>query len=216
MHALIAGASGLVGKELLEILLSSDKYESVTSLVRRATGKTHPKLTEKVVDFDKLAKEDVVCDVLFCCVGTTMKKAGSKEAFKKVDFEIPLELALKASVNDVFQYNIITAMGANKSSFFFYNRVKGEIEMALKQLKFPTLNIYRPSLLVGDRKEERQGEEFAAKFMNTFNPLMIGPFKKYRSIHVRTVAMAMYRQSISKQTGVNILTSDQLEDIGNI
>jgi uncharacterized protein YbjT (DUF2867 family) len=153
--ALIIGASGLVGNLLTIRLLEEKKYEKVKIVVRRKLDITHPILEQTVSDFEHFPKDKIVADDIFCCLGTTMKKAGSKAAFEKVDYEYPLKLAQIALKNGATQYAIVTAMGADSKSMIYYNRVKGDIEKALIDLHFPNLMIFRPSMLLGDRKEHR-------------------------------------------------------------
>ena len=214
--ALIAGASGLVGRQLLAILLDSGYYQKVYVLTRRSLNLLHPKAVELVIDFDKLDKMQFpeVEDV-FCCLGTTMKKAGSKEAFRKVDYTYPLELAKVAASSGASQYLLVSALGARKNSFFFYNRVKGEIEEDISKISlFKKVAIFRPSLLLGEREDERAGEGVAKVLMRLVKPFMRGPFRKYRPIHARTVANGMYK--VARQTevrGVQIYESEEIKPL---
>ncbi len=125
--AIIAGATGLVGKELLQNLLDNKNYEKVISIVRRKTSLNHPKLEQKIIDFDNLDEiaSELIADEYFCCLGTTMKKAGSKEKFADVDYLYPVNLATIAQANNAKKYLLISAMGADKKSIIFYNKVKG-------------------------------------------------------------------------------------------
>ena len=214
-NALVAGATGLVGKHLLSLLLDSPQYQKVYVLSRRPLGIEHPKLEEIIIDFDKLPEAELpeVNDV-FCCLGTTMKKAGSKEAFRKVDFEYPYELAQKALQKAAEQYLLVSAMGANRNSFFFYNRVKGEVEESISQLLgYKSISILRPSLLLGERDEKRLGESIANKLMRFIKPLMIGPLRKYRGIHARTVANGMLKAAEQRPRGVHIYGSEEIKPL---
>ena len=214
--ALIAGATGLVGSALLELLLNSDAYSQVTVLTRRPLKRSHPKLKEVEINFDELENytDQLRADVFFCCLGTTMKKAGSKEKFYKVDYEYPQELGKIAKTNGAGQFHLVSAMGANANSSIFYNRVKGEIEATLANMQLPSLQIYRPALLTGDRKEHRTGEKISITLFKVVDPLLVGGLKKYRSIPAATVAKAMYKTSRDHFGGVKIFESDQLHEIG--
>jgi uncharacterized protein YbjT (DUF2867 family) len=144
-----------------------------------------------------------------------MKKAGSKEAFHRVDYQYPLETAQLALKNGAAQYLIVTAMGANKKSMFFYNRVKGEIEEAIWKLNFSAVHIFRPSLLLGERKEQRMGEKIGAIVMKLLRPFLIYGLKKYRAIEGKTVAAAMYKMAQENLTGRYIYESDRIENVAN-
>ncbi|MFL6558760.1 MAG: oxidoreductase, partial [Bacillus sp. (in: firmicutes)] len=153
-----------------------------------------------------------VTDV-FCCLGTTIKKAKSKEAFRKVDYEYPIEAAKIASVCGVEKFLIITAMGSNVKSKIFYNQVKGEIEESLGKLILPSVHIFRPSLLLGERTEFRFGEKIAANTSAVINALMVGPLRPYKAIEASNVAAAMAAVAESGKSGVNIYPSHEIEQI---
>ncbi len=186
--ALVVGATGLIGKHLTIKLLSSNFYSKIKVLVRKQLDINHPNLEQIIVDFDNLDISKIVADDVFCCLGTTMKQAGSKPAFYKVDFTYPVEIAKAALTNGAKQFLIVTAMGADQQSKFYYNRVKGEVEKALSDLRYPTLLIFRPSMLLGERKEARLGEKIGKIFMNAFS--FITP-DKYKAIEGEKVANAM-------------------------
>ncbi len=207
--ALLVGASGLVGGELLRQLLDSDRYKKVTLFVRQPLPLDHPKLEQIVVDFENLTayREHVRVDDLFCCLGTTIKKAGSKEAFRRVDYAYPQQLAQLAKEEGVKNFLLITAMGANAASNIFYSRVKGEVEADIRSLNLPALHIFRPSLLLGERNEFRFGEQVGAVFSKLLAPLMP---RKYRPIQGKTVAAAMIRAAQSEQSGTQIYPSDHI------
>lgn len=211
--AVLAGATGLVGSHLLQLLIKSPRYKKVISFVRTSSGIHHEKLDERVISFDtmKLLPHEEVDDV-FCCLGTTIKKAGTKENFKRVDFDYPLELAKVCKGHGAEQYLVISAIGASEDSRFFYSRVKGEVEQELKKLHFKRLHIFRPSLLVGDRKEFRLGEKTGEIFSRMIRPVMIGKWRKYRSISAEQVAFGMYTSAQSFPDGtVNIYESDEIQ-----
>ncbi len=213
--ALIAGATGLVGSSLLDLLLKSDHYTKVISLQRSKSIQSHPKLITIQTDFSNL--NDLIIPAIsdvFCCLGTTIKKAGSKEQFTRVDLEFPLALARKAVKSQAQHFLIITAMGADEKSFFFYNQVKGNVEKALSAIpELPRVSIVRPSLLVGKRKEKRLGEGIGTAFVKIMNPLMKGSLQKYQGIQATDVAKAMYMLAVhTTGAGVHIYPSDTLKN----
>ncbi len=168
--ALIAGATGLIGGQLLELLLKDNRYNEVIALSRKPLSSNHPKLTNVVIDFDRLAEQSdaLRADDVFCCLGTTMKQAGSQKAFYKVDFEYPLQIAKITRALGARQYLLVTALGANKKSSIYYNRVKGGIEEAVGSQDFESYHIFRPSFLQGDRIENRPGEQATTAFLKLF------------------------------------------------
>lgn len=215
-RACIMGASGLVGGELLSDLLHRPEYDRVTILVRRQMPIAHPKLEQKVVDFDHLPADAVQADDCFCCLGTTIKKAGSQAAFRQVDFEYPVAFAGLAKQSGARQFLIVTAMGADARSSIFYNRVKGEVEEALGQIGLPGLHIFRPSLLLGNRREFRLGESIAATVSPVIAPLLLGGLRKYRPIQGYVVARAMRNVALQwpEAEGTHIYPSDEIAALG--
>lgn len=213
--ALVLGASGLIGKELVNILINENQYEKIHLLVRKPIGIKNLKCEEHIVDFNHLHKYAELFQVtdVFCCMGTTMKKAKSKEAFRKVDYEYPVEAAKLALENGVHSFLIVSAMGANSQSLFFYNQVKGEVEEHLKRLNLPTLHIFRPSLLLGEREEFRFGEKMSSKVSGVLNAIMVGPLRPYKAIEAKKVANAMAKMAESDKKGVNIHLSNEIEKI---
>jgi uncharacterized protein YbjT (DUF2867 family) len=214
--ALILGATGLVGGELLALLLDHPDYERVRVLVRRSLHWKHPKMEEHVIDFDRLDKERDLFEVdeVFCCLGTTRKKAGSAEAFRKVDLHYPVTAATLAKAQGA-RFFIITAVGANSRSLFFYNRVKGEVEEKLKQLDLPALHIFRPSLLLGKRMEFRLGEEFAAVFARLLRPVFTGVLGPYRPVKALDVAKAMVWAAQMNEKGMFVHPSHEIEKMAS-
>ncbi|WP_203362915.1 oxidoreductase [Bacillus sp. REN10] len=212
--ALVAGATGLVGMKLVQQLLAAPEYEKVITLVRRASGMAHDKLEEQVVHFDSLNQLmlDGRVDHAFCCLGTTIKKAKTKEAFRVVDLDYPLRLAQLAKRHHASQFLVISSMGASVASPFFYSRVKGELEQRLQTLELNGLHLFRPSLLLGERSDFRFGEAAAEKFFQAFPFLFAGPMKKYKPIHAETVARAMVAAALTEKSGVHIYESDQIDE----
>lgn len=215
--AIIIGSTGLIGSQLLDILLESTYYDSVITFVKRDAGKEHAKLTQHIIDFDKPEsyQDLVVGDDFFCTIGTTIKKAGTKEAFRKVDFEYPQQFASFAIKNNVKQFLIISSLGADKASGNFYLKTKGEIEDFLKFSSFESVAVVRPSLLLGDRNEFRLTEKTAALVMKIFSFLFIGSIRKYKPIESETVAKALFRIAQKNLKGFTIYESDEVQQIGN-
>lgn len=210
--ALVIGATGLVGKQVLNYLLASPIYNQIKILTRRATGIQHEKLDEIFFDFDKPDASLVKADDIFCCLGTTIKKAGSEEAFKKVDFQYPLQIGRLGKLNGASKYMIVSSMGADSKSFIFYNRVKGEIERELTDLHYDTLHILRPSLLLGDRGgEARLGEKIGEVLAKILDPVMLGPLKKYAAIDSAKVARGSVELAQLPEKGVFIHNSAELQ-----
>lgn len=211
--ALVVGATGLVGTELLKLLLKSNKYKKIIVWVRNSTGIVNEKLEETIIDFENIEsnKLDKKVQHVFCCLGTTIKKAKSKENFRKVDFEYPVSLAKMARENGVNQFLVISAMGANSGSNIFYNKVKGQLEDELKGLDLKGLKIFKPSLLLGDRQEFRFGEKVAEVISEGISFVFKGPFKKYKPIQGSTVAEAMYNMAIAEKPGVEEFESEEIQ-----
>lgn len=152
---------------------------------------------------------------MFICLGTTIKKAKTKEAFRKVDYEYVVEAGKLANAAKVENVLVISAMGADSKSKFFYSRVKGEMEETLKQLELNSLHIFRPSLLLGERNELRIGEKVSGKLISIFKFLLIGPLRPYRAIHAKKVATAMSVAAQSLSTGTNVYHSNEIEKLAN-
>lgn len=189
---MIIGATGLVGKQLLRMLLIDRKYEKIKVFTRRSVEIENKKLQEFIVDFNEIDswKKDIKGDILFSCLGTTIKKAGSKENQYKVDYTYQFEVAKAAAENGTGQLVLISSLGANSKSSIFYSRIKGELDESVKKLPFERVSIFRPSALVGNRQEERAGEKTMIKVTRIF--VKIFPFlKKYKPIDATIVAAAM-------------------------
>ena len=213
--ALIAGASGLTGGHLLQYLLDGDQYQVIKAIVRRPLNMEHPKLQQIVVDFDELQdhEDELKVDDVFCCLGTTIKKAGSQAAFRKIDQDYPLDIARLTARQGATKYLLISALGADKDSLVFYNKVKGQVEHDLKQIPFQSIHIMRPSLLLGDREESRLGEDIGKAAFKALGGLMIGPLKKYRGIEAKAVAFGMFHLAQQNDLGVFEHESDDIQDI---
>ncbi|WP_426060961.1 NAD(P)H-binding protein [Hymenobacter sp. B1770] len=212
--ALLAGATGLIGSQLLPLLLESERYSKVIVVGRKTLTMQHPKLTQVVTDLDKLEDKrlQLIADDVFCCLGTTMKQAGSKEAFHKVDLLYVVKLAALAAGNFASQFIVVSSLGANADSGVYYSKVKGEMEAAVRQLSFRAIHIFRPSLLLGEREQPRLGERIGAAVLGALKPLMRGPFQKFKPITAATVATAMLRAAEEDGGGVRVHLSNEIAE----
>jgi uncharacterized protein YbjT (DUF2867 family) len=202
-HAVVAGATGLVGGELLTLLLADDAFERVSVLGRRAADAKHAKLRQYLVDLGEPqwgAADLGGVSHVFCALGTTIKVAGSQEAFRRVDHDMAVNAGRIALQNGAAHYLLVSALGANAKSRVFYNRVKGETENDIIALGYRSVTIVRPSLLLGERHEHRRGEEIAKKLGWLLPP-------KYRGIEARTVARALVALAKEDRPGVQIIES---------
>jgi uncharacterized protein YbjT (DUF2867 family) len=209
--ALVVGATGLIGDHLTHRLVESPFYANVKVLVRKSLTWQHPRLQEVLFDFNHPNGLVTKADDIFCCLGTTIKKAGSQTAFRQVDYQYPMDIARLGLANGAKQFAIVTSMGADSKSAFFYNRVKGDVERDLTALNYPALLIFRPSLLLGNRSESRLGERVASGFMRLFSPLIPA---KYKGIEATTVADAMIATAQQGFSGKHVFESDDLQIIG--
>lgn len=216
-QALVIGATGLVGGLLVRSLLQNPAYGRIRVLVRRPLEMEHPKLEQHVVDWEQLEEQkDLFRDVddLYCCLGTTIKKAGSQENFRQVDFHYPVKAAKLAKEYGVSQMLVISSMGADAGSRVFYSRTKGEMEEALTDIGFRSLHIFRPSLILGDRKEKRLGEQLAAHAMTFLDRWMKGRVDKYRAIQASTIARAMMNIALVQTNGNHVYSNDVIHVLG--
>ncbi|MDD4148580.1 MAG: NAD(P)H-binding protein [Bacteroidales bacterium] len=198
--AIVIGATGLTGFELTKQLIKNDNFEKVIIFGRRKTGLSNDKLQEYIVDFDKPESfaENVKGDVLFSCMGTTIKKARTKENQYKVDVTYQYEVAKAARENNAEAIVLISSAGANSKSSIFYSKIKGQLENKIKELSFERCLIFQPSVLMGQRTEKRTGEEFTAKLVNFFSKTL--PFiRKYRGIDTAILAHAMINAYLSEE-----------------
>lgn len=215
--ALLAGSTGLVGQQLLQILLDSPRYDVVKALTRTQLKIQHPKLVEIKVDYANLesVKSKLTADDVFCCLGTTMAKAKSKQKFREIDFSYPLSLAKITSAGGAKQFLLVSALGADKSSSIYYNAVKGELEEEIAKVNFQAIHIFRPSLLLGLREEKRSGED-AAKIVYKVFWFLIPD--KYKAIEAVKVAAAMAYYAARDQKGVFTHESREMQNlpVGNL
>lgn len=211
--ALIAGATGLVGSSLLRQLMADDQYDKILVITRKPLGITNPKLVQQLLDFEYIETLSLGfhVDDVFCTLGTTIKTAGSQEAFYKVDYTYVLNLGKWCAINGVNRFLVVSAMGANAESGIFYNRVKGEMEAVVSQLNIPQKMIFRPSLLMGSRKEKRAGEKFAQIVMGSLGFLFVGLLLKYKGIHADVVASSMIKAAKQYINGFKIYESGEMQ-----
>jgi uncharacterized protein YbjT (DUF2867 family) len=207
--AVLVGASGLVGKQLLLQLLASDRYAKVHVLVRKPLAIKHSHLSEQVIDFETLEKVRLPnVDEAFCCLGTTIKVAGSKDSFRRVDHDYVLAFASNARSACAQHFVMVSAMAANAQSGVFYNRVKGEVEASVSQLGYVSVSIMRPSLLAGERSEYRLGERIAQTLAGPFSGLIPA---RYRPVADVSVAAAMMDAAVRGKAGVEVIESDRIQ-----
>jgi len=212
--ALITGASGLVGSELLKQLLADENYEKVIVFVRTQLEARHEKLIQKVIDFESVSTstEDIRADHAFCCLGTTIRKAGSQARQYRIDHDYVIDFAKACRSAGVSKFAVVSSAGAKIKTGNFYLRTKGEMEEDLKKIPFEGLYILRPSLLMGRRKEFRFGELIARGIMKVINPLMTGGLRRYRGINASMVAAGMIK-SVNGSGGIHIIESDKIQNL---
>ena len=213
--AIIAGASGLIGSNLVNILLEAPQYAEVLVLVRKELPIQHKKLVQLVINFDELEKHAaaITGHAVFSCLGTTKNQTPDEKQYRKIDHDYPLQLAQIAKQTGVEQFHVVTAIGADKNSSTFYLKLKGQLEDGLQKLGLKTLHIYQPSMLMGERERKHLLEQIATAVFKIIDPLLIGGLKKYRSIKGSTVAHAMFKKSLESATGTFIYTSDKIHTI---
>lgn len=211
MKALVIGATGATGKDLVDILLHDADYTAVVIFVRAATQRRHPKLTEILTDFDNLdaVSPFIHGDVWFSCLGTTLKTAGSRERQWHIDFEIPLKFAELAKRNGVFRAVLLSAYGAKASSPLFYSMVKGKLEDQIETLAFRQYIIFKPAMLLR-KNTDRSGERVSAPLLNFLNGL--GLFRKLRPLPTSLLAEKMAKAPKTLSTGLHIIMPDKIRD----
>lgn len=214
-RALLAGASGLVGGFCLRRLLAHPGYDSVTVWTRRPLPIAHRKLKVELVDFDNLPGVSGPCDEAFCCLGTTIRVAGSREVFRRVDHDYPLAMANHAKSAGANAFLMISALGADPGARVFYSRVKGETERDVMAAGIARTIFLRPSILLGPRRENRPGERLGILFGRLVSPLLAGPWRKYRPIHADTVAAAMV-YAANRDLPSGPIESDRIAELGRL
>ena len=206
----------MVGAFCLRDLLQDPAYSSVVALVRRELPGAHdPRLRQKVVDFEKLGAADFAgATDVFCALGTTIRTAGTQEAFRRVDLDYPLAAARLGKQAEAQQFLLVSSVGADPVSKNFYLRTKGELEQELRKLELPALHIFHPGLLLGVREERRPGERFAQKIAPALNLTLFGPLRRYRSIAAETVAKAMVAAANQEERGTWVYEYDDMVSLG--
>ena len=210
---LLLGSTGLIGSMILNQLLGDTSYSKIIVLVRKKQKFQHPKIVEIITDFKSVIDLSSFnkIDSVFSCLGTTRKKTPDLKLYKKIEVDIPLEIAKRCLNKGLEKFHYISAIGANENSSNFYLKMKGEAEVALKQSVIPVLNIYQPSLLIGNRKEKRLAEDLGAKIYPFINLFLLGSLSKYKAIKANKLAEAMIeidKQIVQKS--VDIFTYDDI------
>ena len=214
--ALLLGATGLVGRHTLDLLAHDARWDRVVTLSRRPLDAVSARHEPGVLDFGELARtpERFACDDLFCALGTTMKQAGSKEAFRRVDYDYIVDAAMLAVAEGARQLVLVSAYGANARSRLFYNRVKGEAEDAVQQLGFASVGVLRPSLLTGDRAASRPGEVWGERILTLLSPILRGPLRALRPTPAQSVARALVELAARRAPGVTVLGPVEIRQLG--
>lgn len=214
--AIIIGATGLVGRQLTELLLKDTRFETIKVLVRRSAGITNDKLEEHIVDFDDVDtwKKLITGDVLYSALGTTLRAAGSKDAQYKIDYTFQYQVAKVAANNGVKEYVLVSAANSHPDSKIFYSRMKGELERDVQKLPFETIHIIRPGMLAGHRDKVRTGEIVAGALANVFSH--IPGLSRLKPIQGHDVAKAMINATFRRVNGIHTYTMDEVFALANL
>ena len=209
MRVLLAGATGLVGSQVLQRLLADTRCTAVVAPVRRPLSLQHPRLSAPLLDFDALPLQAPwwQVDAAICTLGSTLKQAGSRQAFARIDHGYPLAIARAVKMHRCTVFALNSAMGANPRSLFFYNRVKGELERDLRALGFASLALVRPGLIGGARSEPRPGEQAAARVLGALGPVLP---RAWRINPAARIAAALVEAALAPAPGVRVIGSAQL------
>lgn len=213
----LIGATGLVGNLLLEKLAQNPEVRHIKAVTRKPLEHNMPKTENIVIDFNRMPEyaSELKADIYICCLGTTIKVAGSQEAFKRVDYDYVIQFARIAEQNHATKFQVISAMGADAKSSVFYNRTKGEMEEKLKSFKIPQIEIFQPSLILGERKEKRAAEDIAQSLAPVMNFILKGPLEKYRPIKASDIATAMMKTSTRTAPGSMTYKSNQIQALAD-
>ncbi len=216
LTAIVFGGSGLTGRFLIEHLITDNRYDSIKVFVRKELPVYSGKVKQLIFDPVKIdmIQNEISGDHLFCCIGTTIKDAGSKESFFKTDHDLVEKIAKYGSSNKVRSFVVISSIGAKHDSGNFYLNTKGKMEESVKTFNFELLAIVRPSMLLGIRSKKRSGEEIGKVIVKFLSPLMIGSLRKFKPIHASTVAKVMIILA-NGEKGIRIIQSDELVRIAN-
>ena len=210
--ALLIGATGLVGEQCLQQLLANEQYDKVITLTRKVLVNKHPKHKNLVVDFDHLdwSAANIKADDVYCAFGTTIAKAGSQDAFRKIDVEWPRQIAQIAVKNGAQKFNLVSSIGADSQSSVFYSKMKGVLEDEINKMGYQSVIFFRPSILIGDRKEQRTGEAIGIALAKALSFLFIGPLRKYQGTPVDLLAAQMVKWGTSEKSGVIIVENQDI------
>jgi uncharacterized protein YbjT (DUF2867 family) len=217
MRISLVGATGLVGRHFLQLALESERVEEVVALVRRPLVLRHPKLLGRVVDFERIVAgapsipRGSLGETMVVALGSTRKKAGSRDAFTRVDRDYVVACARWGLAAGVRNFCLVSATGANARSPVFYNRTKGEAEQAVGALGFSAVHLLRPSLLLGQREEKRWGERLAQAMSPALNALLWGPMRRYRAVEAEEVARALFAAAVDPRAGVFFHESEEFQ-----
>ena len=214
--ALIFGSSGLIGSQLFELIVNSNKYSNIKLFVRTELSNSNSKVEIIKTDFNNLEnhKKSIIGDDCFFCIGTTRKNTPDKNEYIRIEYNLPIEVAKISKENLVNSFTYVSSLGANPNASSLYLKNKGQAEEDLKKLNFSKLSIVRPSILLGDRKENRIGEKIGIFVMKTLSPLFFGKFKKYKPIKVEYVAKTILHVA-QKDYQKTIFESDEIMEIGS-
>lgn len=206
----LTGSTGTIGNHVLSYLNQQNSVAQIITVTRKQNISPLSKEKNIVAHFDQLSTLNIKADVFVCCLGTTIKVAGSQAAFRKVDYDYVVNFAKLAEAASAQKFLVVSSLGADEKSSVFYSRIKGEMESAIKKLNIPAIEIFQPSLLLGERAEARAGEGFAKIIAPLLNPLLIGSMKKYRAIEASDVAKALVTRALTQDKGLKVFTSDQI------
>lgn len=217
-NALIAGASGLVGNELVSLLIENNYYSSIYLITRSPFGFKHHKIINYIIDFDKPESfsPDVQIHDVYICLGTTIKKAKTRENFTKVDHDYVANIARWAKEHNAEKLAFVSSVGANSESNNFYLSVKGKAENSLKKISLPKLVLIRPSLLLGKRNETRFTETISKYIFSAINPLFIGKLKRYKAVEGKLVARAMLYYIIHSEKAISVIENEDILKVANL
>ncbi len=212
--AIILGATGLTGNILLNKLIADSNYSKIKLFSRNSVNIASDKIEEFIIDVLQLEEytKDFIADEVFCCIGTTAAKTKDKKLYKAIDYGIPVTAAKIAKQNEIQTFIVVSAMGADANSSIFYNRIKGEMEQNVLKQNIRNTYVLRPSLIGGNRKENRLGESIGKGLMCFLNPFMIGGLKKYKMIHPKKIAKCMQVLANTKPNN-SIFASNEIEEI---
>lgn len=212
--AILLGATGLTGSFVLRELLKSNHYEKIILFSRNSCNVQHVKIEEYLIDLFNLDKYEALfkADDVFCCIGTTRKKTPNEEIYSKIDYGIPVIAAKLSGKNGIKNFIVISALGANAKSAFLYNRLKGKMENKVSEQSIPKIHIVRPSLITGNRKEQRIGEKLAQYIFSVFNPFLKGKLRKYKSVSAENIAKTMLYVANNSYPDI-IIKSDEISSL---